>query len=60
MKNQSVPKEKPTAKRNSVGQELATRLRGAIAWAGDEEILVRMTAVENPKPACARFGGNSG
>src|SRR5437867_9615216 len=48
MKKQISSKKRASAK-SSVGQEIITSLKEAIAWAGGEDIPVRVTAVEIPK-----------
>src|SRR5436190_19432092 len=42
-----IPSKKAGAKR-SVGQEIITSLKEAIAWAGGEDVPVRVTTVEVP------------
>jgi putative transcriptional regulator len=46
MKNKTTPKK--TARKPSVGQEIITSLKEAIAWAGGEDIPVRTTTVRVP------------
>jgi putative transcriptional regulator len=46
MKKRSAPKK--TGAKNSVGHEIITSLKEAIAWAGGGNIPVRVTAVEVP------------
>ena len=48
MKKRSLSKRTAGAKR-SVGQEVITSLKEAIAWAGGEDVAVRVTAVEVPE-----------
>ena len=48
MKKRTGPKKKAATAR-SVGQEVITSLKEAIAWAGGEDIPVRLTTVEVPK-----------
>lgn len=47
MKKRIASNKKPNAKR-SVGQEIITSLKEAIAWAGGENVPVRVTTVEIP------------
>lgn len=44
-----VPTKKRAGAKISVGQEIITSLKEAIAWAGGEDIPVRVTKVEIPK-----------
>lgn len=44
-----TPTEKRTAAKLSVGQEVITSLKEAIAWAGGEDIPARVTKVVVPK-----------
>jgi|ERR1017187_2344191 putative transcriptional regulator len=46
MKHRTTSKK--TAGKQSVGQEIITSLREAIAWAGGEDIPVRLTTVQVP------------
>jgi len=46
MKKRTVSKR--TANKRSVGQEIITSLKEAIAWAGGEDIPVRVTTVQVP------------
>jgi putative transcriptional regulator len=46
MKNRTKPKR--TASKRSVGQEIITSLKEAIAWAGGEDVPVRVTTVQVP------------
>jgi len=46
MKNRN--KTKRTASKRSVGQEIVTSLKEAIAWAGGENVPVRVTTVQVP------------
>jgi putative transcriptional regulator len=46
MKSQTTSKR--TARKNSVGQEIITSLKEAIAWAGGEDVPVRTTTVQVP------------
>lgn len=48
MKKQ-IPSKKMAAAKSSVGQEIITSLKEAIAWAGGEDVPVRVTTVEVPK-----------
>ena len=41
-------RSKKTSRRRSVGQEIITSLKEAIAWAGGEDVPVRVTTVEVP------------
>src|ERR1041384_724336 len=46
MKNRT--KQKRSAAKRSVGQEIITSLKEAIAWAGGEDVPVKVTAVRVP------------
>ena len=41
-------RSKKAGRRRSVGQEIITSLKEAIAWAGGEDVPVRVTTVEVP------------
>jgi putative transcriptional regulator len=47
MKNRIASKKKPGTKQR-VGQEISASLKEAIAWAGGEDVPVRITKVEVP------------
>ena len=48
MKNRKIVKKRATAKL-SAGQEIITSLKEAIAWAGGENLPVRVTQIKVPK-----------
>jgi len=48
MKKKQISTRKSAASKRSVGQEVVTSLKEAIAWAGGEDIPVRITSVQVP------------
>jgi putative transcriptional regulator len=48
MKNRVASRKKIAEAKERVGQEIATSLKEAIAWAGGESVPVRITKVEIP------------
>src|ERR1035438_1371087 len=49
MKTRNESKRRADARRTSVGQEVITSLKEAIAWAGGEPVPVRVTTVTHPR-----------
>ena len=47
--NKRSPSKKRANAKSSVGQEITTSLKEAIAWAGGENVPVRVTTIEVPK-----------